>query len=56
MKLDSLLAQLENIKAEFESSDFEQISEDHRSKIILQLLLDYINNPKVEEAVNDIPF
>lgn len=56
MKLETLLNQLEQIRAEYEESDFEQYSESYRSKVIIQKLLDYIGNPKIEEKINEICF
>lgn len=56
MKLDSLLKQLENTRVSFETEDFEAIPETLRGKILIQLLLDYIGNPKIEEKINEIPF
>ena len=53
MKLESLLAQLENIKvgAEVDKWEAELVT-----LAILELLVRYINNPKVEEKINDITF
>lgn len=56
MKLDSLLNQLEQIRLEFERADMEEINEGHRGKIIIQKLLDYIGNPKIEEKIDEICF
>lgn len=56
MKLENLLAQLEQIRAEYEAHDFEEYSESYRGKVIIQKLLDYIGNPKIEEKINEIPF
>lgn len=56
MKLENLINQLEQIRAEYEAADFDQYSESYRGKVIIQKLLDYIGNPKVEEKVNEIPF
>lgn len=55
MKLEGLLSELERIKLRAEDAN-ENLDSDLVTKVILQLLLDYINNPKVEEAVNEIPF
>lgn len=56
MKLESLLNQLEQVRAEFEAHDFEEYSESYRGKVIIQKLLDYIGNPKIEEKVDEISF
>lgn len=56
MKLESLLNQLEQIRVEYEGHDFEEYSEGYRGKVIIQKLLDYIGNPKIEEKINEIPF
>lgn len=56
MKLESLLHQLEQVRIEFEAHDFEEYSESYRGKVILQKLLDYIGNPRIEEKINEIPF
>lgn len=56
MKLESLLNQLEQVRAEFEAHDFEEYSESYRGKVIIQKLLDYIGNPKLEEKINEICF
>lgn len=56
MKLESLLNQLEQVRAEFEAHDMEEYSESYRGKVIIQKLLDYIGNPKVEEKIDEICF
>ena len=56
MKLESLLNQLEQVRAEYEAHDFEEYSREYRGKVIIQKLVEYIGNPKIEEAINDIPF
>lgn len=56
MKLESLLHQLEQVRVEFENHDMEEYSEGYRGKVIIQKLLDYIGNPKIEEKVDEICF
>jgi hypothetical protein len=53
MKLEGLLNQLEQLRAQAEIENFEG---DLVSTSIIKLLVDYIGNPKVEEAINEIPF
>jgi hypothetical protein len=56
MKLDSLLARLNQIKAAEENGEFGDFEPDHVSKVIIQALIEYLNNPKIEEAINEISF
>lgn len=53
MKIDSLLARLRDIGITAEEGDFE---DDYIDKLIIDVLLDYVNNDKIREAVDDIPF
>lgn len=56
MKLESLLSRLEQIKTAEENGQFFDLSEGYVEKLIIQALLDYLGNAKIEEAVNEIPF
>lgn len=56
MKLDGLINQLESVRLRAEQGEFQEFGEGYTEKIILQLLLDYLGNKKIEEAVNEIPF
>lgn len=56
MKLSSLVNQLEQIRLRANNGEFQEFSEGYAGKVVLQLLLDYIGNPKIEEKVNEIPF
>lgn len=56
MKLESLLNQLEQVRVKFEEKDMEEFSEGYRGKVILQLLIDFIGNKKIEEKINEICF
>lgn len=53
MKLDDLIRGLENIKA---GNDSEGWDKDLVTLAILELLVRYINNPRVEEKINEIHF
>jgi len=53
MKLQDLLAGLENIAAGNEKEDWEP---DLVQIAIIELLVRYIGNPKVEEKINEIHF
>jgi hypothetical protein len=59
MKLESLLAQLELIRLEADTSkDFDdrEGTDLYFSKKVILTLINYVGNQKVEEAINDIPF
>ena len=56
MKLDAFLNQLENTRIKFEVEDFETIPEDLRAKILLQMLIDFVGNKKIEDKINEIAF
>lgn len=56
MKLESLLARLEQTKVEFNEKDMEQLNEMMRRDAIILLLVEYIGNPKIEEKINDLVF
>ena len=56
MKLDALISQLETVRVRVENGEFEEFDEGYIEKVILQLLIEYIGNPKIEEAINEIPF
>jgi hypothetical protein len=53
MKVEQVLSQLGRIRIDSENNDV-----DHEivARAILQLLIEYIGNKKIEEAINDIPF
>lgn len=53
MKLDDLIKGLENIKAGNDSDKWEP---ELVTIAILELLVRYINNPRVEEKINEIHF
>jgi hypothetical protein len=55
MRLDTLLAELECIRMQAEDLE-DVVDPDLILLSILDRLLEYIDNPKVEEAINDIPF
>lgn len=56
MKLESLMAELENVRNRAETSEFQELSERYVPALIVDILVKYIGNKKVEEAVNEIPF
>lgn len=58
MKLDSLINQLEQVRVRAESGEFKEdgFDDGYVAKIILQLLLDYLGNKRIEEKVDEIPF
>ena len=53
MKLDGLLNQLEQLRAQ---AELENLESDLVSLSIIKLLVEYIANPKIEEAINEISF
>lgn len=56
MKLTDLLYRLEQVRAQQEAGAFEDFDDGYIEKVLLQLLIEYIDNPKIEEAINEIPF
>ena len=52
MKKHGLLARLEQLRLEAEDKELEEITK----VTLLDLLLDYINDPQIREAVEKIPF
>lgn len=52
MKKSGLLARLEQLRLEGEDKELEEITK----TTLLDLLLDYINDPQIREAVERIPF
>lgn len=53
MKLESLLNRLDNLRAAAENDEFQREVMTH---LIIVDLLEYIGNPKVSEAVDEIIF
>lgn len=53
MNLPTLLAKLRELSTVAEEGEFE---DDYIDKLIIDALLDYINNDKIREAIDDIPF
>lgn len=56
MKLDSLLAQLEQLRISVEAGDYADYSEGYVGKVILQKLIEFTGNKKIQEKVDEIPF
>jgi hypothetical protein len=58
MKIETLLYKLEDVRVKAETDEFDTFADKNAfiAKVILQLLLEYLNNPRIEEAVNDISF
>lgn len=52
MKKSGLLARLEQLRLEAEDKALEEITK----LTVLDLVLDYINDPQIREAVERIPF
>jgi hypothetical protein len=55
MKLDALIKQLDQIKMQNENGEL-SFPERFTEKLIIQLLLNYIDNKTIEEKINEIPF
>lgn len=56
MKLDTLLFQLEHLRIRCEEEDFAMFPDNYRDKLIIELLVAFINHKKVEEKVDEISF
>lgn len=56
MKLESALARLEQIRVGAENNEYQEFGDAYVDKLIIQLLLDFIGNKKLEEKINEIPF
>lgn len=56
MKLESVIARLEQIRISVENNEYEDFSEGYVYMLIIQVLLDFIGNLKVEGKVNEIAF
>lgn len=56
MKLEGLLARLDNMAAEFEQKDFEELDELMRRDMIILALVEYLNHPRIEEKIDELVF
>lgn len=56
MKIESLMARLEQIRVGAENGEYQEFNEGYTEKLIVQVLIEYIGNKKVEDKINEIPF
>jgi hypothetical protein len=56
MKLESVIARLEQIRVSAENGEYQEFSEGYTEKLIVQTLIEFIGNKKVEDKINEIPF
>jgi len=56
MNLESLLSQLERIRLCAEAKEFQEYYDSYIENLIIKLLLDYINNTKITEKIDEIIF
>jgi len=56
MKLDGLLQNLENVRLQSEAGSLKEFGEGYTALVILQLLVDFIGNKKIQEKIDEISF
>lgn len=56
MKIESLIDKLEQTRLAAENGEFQEYGEGYPAKLILQLVLEYVGNKKIQEKVDEIPF
>lgn len=56
MKLENVLARLEQIRVDAENNEYQGFGDAYVDKLIIQSLLDFIGNKKLEEKIDEIPF